>query len=150
MNHTDDILDMLQDSKDMLLYLGLAILGVALIALFRGLFAVCGLIICIIGLTQTKNGVTATIEYLIVDQKQVNVFFRLYSDIYPDLNVEPEVRQADGSHAQCGYGLNAWDVPNGELQSVTIDFVDEDVPEQLRLGLDISIPMHAREDFAEK
>ena len=54
MNHTDDILDMLQDIKDMLLYLGLAILGVALIALFRGLFAGCGLIICIIGLTQAK------------------------------------------------------------------------------------------------
>ena len=29
-----------------------------------------------IDLKQTKNGITASVEYLIVDQKQVNVFFR--------------------------------------------------------------------------
>ena len=29
-----------------------------------------------LNLTQEENGVTASVEYLIVDQKQVNVFFR--------------------------------------------------------------------------
>ena len=54
MDSTDSILDMLQDIKDMLLYLGLALLGIALIALFDGLLSLCGLVICVIGLTQVK------------------------------------------------------------------------------------------------
>ena len=32
-----------------------------------------------LGLSQTENGITARVEYLIVDQKNVNVFFRFYA-----------------------------------------------------------------------
>ena len=36
-----------------------------------------------ISLTQTQNGITASVDYLIVDQKQVNVFYRLTADVPP-------------------------------------------------------------------
>lgn len=38
-----------------------------------------------IGLSQTENGITATIQYLIVDQKQVNIFFTLEGEGYETL-----------------------------------------------------------------
>ncbi len=89
-----------------------------------------------ISLVQADGDVSATVEYLIVDQKQVNVFFRLYSDKYTNLGVEPEVRDATGERfAACSYGLNEWNVPNGELQSVTIDFINNNVPDSLQLKL---------------
>lgn len=89
-------------------------------------------------LSQEDGNVAASVEYLIVDQKQVNIFFRLYSDVYNKLSAEPTILQADGKRPEaCAYGLNNGDVPNGELQSITIDFVDEDVPDSLRLQLDV-------------
>lgn len=91
-----------------------------------------------VALEQTDNGVTARVEYLIVDQKQVNVFFRLDSEIYNCMDAIPEIKKPDGS-GLTGYscGLNDRDVPNGQLRSVTIDFVDNDVPGSLRLALNI-------------
>ena len=37
------------------------------------------------GISQTKNGITATVQYLIVDQKQVNIFFTLEGEGYETL-----------------------------------------------------------------
>ena len=89
-------------------------------------------------LAQTDGEVSASVEYLIVDQKQVNVFFRLYSDTFTNLAVDPVVQAADGSFLEsCSYGLNEWDVPNGELQSITIDFVNRDVPDSMRVKLNV-------------
>lgn len=89
-------------------------------------------------LAQTDGDVSAKIEYLIVDQKQINVFYRLYSDIYTQMNAEPKVLNGEGGFlGSCSYGPNDWDVPNGELQSITIDFVENDVPGSLRLQLSI-------------
>lgn len=89
-------------------------------------------------LEQTDNGVTATVEYLIVDQKQVNVFYRLDSEIYEHMSENPTVLTAEGNHpSSCSYGPNEWDVPNGKLRSTTIDFIDTDVPSSLRFQLNI-------------
>lgn len=82
-------------------------------------------------LSQSANGVTAEIAYLIVDQKQVNVFFRLDSDIYDQLEADPDVL------LPCGLLNNSFGAENGQLRSVTIDFVDEDVPESLVLQLKV-------------
>lgn len=90
-----------------------------------------------VNLVQTDGGVTAKVEYLIVDQKQVNIFFRLESEQYENLDITPTVRQADGSFAPACYGLNNYEVPNGTLQSMTVDFTEEDVPETLRLELEV-------------
>lgn len=89
-------------------------------------------------LKQTDNEVTASVEYLIVDQKQINVFYRLDSDVYTQMNADPTILMADGNRtASCSYSSNEWDVPNGKLQSITIDFIDRDVPDSLQLKLDI-------------
>lgn len=91
-----------------------------------------------LSLWQEDGEVTASVEYLIVDQKQVNIFFRLDSERYSKLGADPTVLLADGNRPEaCSYGLNDWDIPNGELQSITIDFVDGDVPDSLHLKLDI-------------
>ncbi len=90
------------------------------------------------GLVQRDGDVEATIAYLIVDQKQVNVFFSLDSEIYTKMNATPRVLDTDGSSpTPCSYSINDWDVENGELNSITIDFVDQNVPDSLMLKLDI-------------
>ncbi|MBP3543803.1 MAG: DUF4179 domain-containing protein [Lachnospiraceae bacterium] len=90
-----------------------------------------------IDIVQINNDVTLSVEYLIVDQKQVNVFFRLDSEIYEAMALTPAVYNTTGGYAGCGYGLNDYQVPNGELQSMTIDFVEEDVPGELKLHFQI-------------
>lgn len=92
-----------------------------------------------IELVQADGDVTATVEYLIVDQKQVTVFFRLDSEAYECLAVDPEFRDAYGEDnlLPCSYYSNDFDVPIGQLQSVTIDFVYGDVPDKLRMLLKV-------------
>ena len=82
--------------------------------------------------------VSGKVEFLIVDQKQVNIFFRLYSDKYEELTIEPNVDGLGGEDiGSYSCGMNSFDVPNGELWSVTIDFVDEDVPDGMKFKLAI-------------
>lgn len=91
-----------------------------------------------IELTQSSGEISAAVEYLIVDQKQVTVFFRLDSQVYECLSVTPEFRNADGGFlGSCAYHLNDYDVPNGQLQSATIDFVQGDVPDRMRMYLNV-------------
>ena len=42
-------------------------------------------------LTRTDGDITVSVEYLIVDRKQVNVFFRLDSEVYSNLGVNVTV-----------------------------------------------------------
>ena len=88
-------------------------------------------------LEQTDGDVTATVEYLIVDQKQVNIFFRLQSETYTELSIEPHIKAEDYGFLSNSCGVNDFDVPNGKLQSVTVDFVEDNVPGRLRFLLDI-------------
>ncbi len=90
-------------------------------------------------LVQEDGDVSVKVEYLIVDQKQVNVFYRLYSKkSSAPLNAEPYVLSADQTPPPpCVYRTLGLDLKNGELKSVSIDFAEEDVPEQLLLRLKI-------------
>ena len=88
-------------------------------------------------LSQTDNDITAEVAYLIVDQKQVNVFYRLDSDKYETLDADPEVRNAEGGHLPCGYSNTGFGAENGELRCLSIDFVDDNVPDSLRIKLDV-------------
>ncbi len=89
-------------------------------------------------LSQTDNSITAEIEYLIVDQKQVNVFYRLDSDKYEYLEAEPVVLNSDGDRPDsCGYHSTGLGLENGELRCLSIDFVDGDVPNSLRIKLNV-------------
>ena len=89
-------------------------------------------------LSQTENDITAEIAYLIVDQKQVNVFYRLDSKKYESLEADPEVLNVDGVRpASCGYSNTGFGTENGELRCLSIDFVDNNVPDSLRIKLDV-------------
>lgn len=86
-----------------------------------------------ISLSKTENDITASVEYLIVDQKQVNVFYRLTSEKYSCLNADPGLLNANGK-SPLVYS-NGLAQENGELCSITFDFIDEDVPEDLQIML---------------
>lgn len=89
-------------------------------------------------LSQMENGITAEVAYLIVDQKQVNVFYRLDSEKYPKLSADPDVRNADDtSPASCIVSSSGFDYENGELRSLSIDFTDGNVPDSLKLKLNV-------------
>ena len=77
------------------------------------------------GLSQTENGITATIEYVIVDQKQVNLFLTLEGD-YETLSAEMPTFTPEQTCAVIGGGIGD---PPGTLQQVVLDYGDGDVPE---------------------
>ena len=80
-----------------------------------------------LALSQTENGITASVEYLIVDQKQVNVFYRIVSKVYTELDVRPNILDASGrEELSCAYSFGAADEENDELRTLCIDFVDTD------------------------
>ena len=89
-------------------------------------------------LSQTDGDITAEVAYLIVDQKQVNVFYQLDSDKYESLEADPEVLNCDGKRpASCSYHSTGFGLENGELRCLSIDFVDDNVPGSLRIKLDV-------------
>ena len=79
-----------------------------------------------IGQSQTVNGITATIEYVIVDQKQVNIFLTLEGEGYETLTAElPEFTPQQ----KCAVlGADSLQAP-GTLLHFTLDYQDNDVPE---------------------
>lgn len=84
-----------------------------------------------IELSQTKNEITAEIEYLIVDQKQVNIFYRLHSDVYKQLASDPDISCEDGNVGFCVVN-NSFGQENGELLSITVDFTQGNVPDKMQ------------------
>lgn len=86
--------------------------------------------------TKTANGITATIESLIVDQKQVVVYFTLDSEEYDHLSATLDARLPNGEDAKATIVSGMPYVENGELLSTTINFIEgASVPERLRVTL---------------
>lgn len=78
-----------------------------------------------IGMSQTENGITATVEYVIVDQKQVNIFFTLegaYEYLSADMPTFSPVQRCSVLGAD-------FRQPPGTLLHYTLDYGDEDVPD---------------------
>ncbi len=77
---------------------------------------------------QTVDGVTLSVDYVIVDQKNVNVFFTMESDDWNDSDdvwVSPSFRLADGVDADCFYyGGRDW---------TRAEFRNQDVPGALQM-----------------
>jgi len=90
-----------------------------------------------VGEEQSKDGVTARVEYLIVDQKQVNVFFTLKSDQCAYLDASPDVFGADGEPLQVGMTYGGIPEEDESIRQLTIDFMEENVPDYLKLTLRI-------------
>ncbi len=91
-----------------------------------------------IGQRQTVNGITATIEYLIVDQKQLNIFFTLEGD-YENLSAEmPKFTPSQ----HCSVMGASYREPPGTLLNFTLDYVEGDVPDgfTMTFGVTTYIP----------
>ena len=88
-----------------------------------------------IGLRETENGITATIEYVIVDQKQLNIFFTLDSGDYDNLSPEmPEFSEEQ----RCSVMGASYRQPPGTLLRYTLDYHDHDVPKELTLTFGVT------------
>lgn len=86
-----------------------------------------------IGQSQTDHGVTMTVEHIIVDQKQVNVFFTVQSGPYGALEGSGDLSLPDGGRAGCGISFpQPPEDPDG-LWRLQADFTDNDVPDTLVL-----------------
>lgn len=89
-----------------------------------------------IDLKQTENDITAEIEYLVVDQKQVNIFYRLNSDKHDHLIAIPEI-SCDDKNAAYYVSNSGFGEENGELLSATVDFTQGNVPDKLQCTLKV-------------
>lgn len=87
-----------------------------------------------IGQEQTKNGVTAKIEYVIADQKQLHILYSLKSDEYSDMDGRVELSNAPGYFSILSSYHN--DIPDGELRRVVVDYDESsDMPDNLDIVL---------------
>ena len=76
-----------------------------------------------VGQSQTVNGVTLSVDYVIVDRKSVTVLFRIEGSGAEHMYMEPEFRLADGSLPETAYH---WSENHG-----TLELLNGDVPEAL-------------------
>lgn len=91
-----------------------------------------------IELEQTESGITARVEYVIVDQKQLNIYYSLNSDRYFAMSATPEITDTEGIPLQsCSFFYGGFGTPNGQLHELTLDFVDKDMPASLKLLLKV-------------
>ncbi len=89
-------------------------------------------------LKQTKGDVTVEIPYLIVDRKQVNVFYRFESETYACLDAYCDLLDENGEEMN-GYSVLGAEhgLANEELRHASIDFSNRDVPGKLNLRMEI-------------
>ena len=101
--------------------------------------------------TQSADGATMTVRYLIADRRQLTIFYTLTTD-QPDtlLECRPHLEGADGtalpSHAMA-YS-NQWETGK-ELRTITATLTEGTVPEDLILTADIYRSPRADQDTAE-
>ena len=84
-------------------------------------------------LSQCQNGITAKVEYLIVDRKQVDVFFSIQSDDYAHLDLDHPTLTAPGKQDGYASSFSSYGIENGDLMELRIDFMDRDVPDSLTM-----------------
>ena len=88
-----------------------------------------------IGQSQTVNDITATIEYVIVDQKQLNIFFTLNSDDYDNLTAEMPRYEPEQVCSTIGCG---WNQPPGTLLNFTLDYGEGNVPDSFTITFGVT------------
>ena len=87
------------------------------------------------GQSQTVNGITATIQYVIVDQKQLNIFFTLEGKDYDNLSAElPDFTPEQEAFIQ-GCGSRQ---PTGTMLDFVLDYGDNDVPDSLTITFGVT------------
>lgn len=91
-----------------------------------------------IDLEQTKDDITMRIEYVIVDQKQLNVFYTLSSKDHTNLNMQPSINNVDDTPLH-GYTLSSSFSfeENDEIRHFTVDFVEQDMPSKMQIECEV-------------
>lgn len=97
-------------------------------------------------LSQSQNGITARVEYLIVDRKQVDVFFSIQSDDHAHLDLEHPELTAPGGLEGYSTSLSSYGVENGDLIDFRIDFMNRDVPDSLTMTFGVYDNKHLYEN----
>lgn len=88
--------------------------------------------------TDTDGEVTGTVEYMIADPGQVNVFYTLESPLYAGLDAVPGIQALDGTAFE-SYSLSSRPVEgDGTLRWLVINFFGDPAPESFRLTLEVT------------
>jgi hypothetical protein len=92
---------------------------------------------------QTVDGITMRVEYVVVDRRQLNIFYTLTAPAHAYVrNVQANVLcVSQGTHLPVTVSWT--DRPQGgsyEIRQVAINFVDEDMPAALVFELDAALP----------
>ena len=97
-------------------------------------------------LSQSQNGITARVEYLIVDRKQVDVFFSVQSDDYAHLDLDHPTLTVPGEQEGYASSFSSYGIENGDLMELRIDFMDRDVPDCLTMTFGVYDNKHLYEN----
>ena len=97
-------------------------------------------------LSQSQNGITARVEYLIVDRKQVDVFFSIRSDDYAHLDLEHPKLTVPGEQEGYASSFSSYGIENGDLMELRIDFMNRDVPDSLTMTFGVYDNKHLYEN----
>ena len=94
----------------------------------------------LIQLEQKENDITMRVEYIIVDQKQLNIFYSLQSSKYSYIEAFPSISNMDGTPltGQMTMSSRAANSQNGGLQLIVVEFTDNIIPNSLKLICDVS------------
>ena len=96
-------------------------------------------------LSQHQNSITAKVEYLIVDRKQVDVFFSIQSDDYAHLDLDHPTLTVPGKQDGYASSFSSYGIENGDLMELRIDFMDRDVPDCLTMTFGVYDNKHLYE-----
>ena len=92
-----------------------------------------------INLKQSNEEVSVSVEYLIVDQKQINIFYKLESSKHNYIYAEADLLEAETNEKlPCSVIWNQGnEKTNGKLQQITADFGETNVPDKIKLKLSV-------------
>jgi|GEM_PF-523747 len=91
-----------------------------------------------IGMQQTMGDVTVRVEYIIVDQRELNVFYTLHSSVWPNVREwRPSFLNADGTHTQAVVFSGSLSDHQDDVRRVTLNFFDIDMPGHLIFMLEV-------------
>ncbi len=86
-----------------------------------------------LNMEQSRNGLTIKLEYLVVDQKQVNIYFRYYDENGKNYCIREAIDKTYGTWNRIISGGIDDTHRNGELQRIRLEYGSDDVPGELTL-----------------
>ena len=91
-----------------------------------------------IGISKTIGDITVSVDTVIVDQKQLNIFYRITSKTYTSFDYRSKIYASDGSPLKNSFYSSGGNPKNGEIQTATLVFPGkETMPQQIQFSLKI-------------